>query len=521
MGLFNLRQLFLNCLKALHLCWVAVRNNQRVAFVGINADVMSNFNQQSIAQFLKQSAYVRQGLPRLATWLWLVNAKDPEPARVCTTGTTHPAAKLTARPRPSSRQPDRTKFSELIGLFNACPLGGNKNTGVGILGDHPNNRNRKDGHTARGAEAGAVLLLRSRSQSQTYGLQTRLHHATLQSKVTYASIRLSTWLYPGNVSAWFSNSEKLSKTFFNPCVQYQGDLGKPHTHTHSSENVCEGEALCEAFAHPSFALHSHTPGKSPRSPFDLKHFRIDLNKPTLQSPMDLYWHPPAAAVEYPNCLKLGGYLQPISDALFSVPRKPKHFGRSRSRPTLPERGTCGLENKRSLVLPVIKPPLQKRAKARFNALDQGFLADGNHTRSGGRVHFSEAVGLQSHRKHRQNIHPKSWCNSIQDNYVTSVFLNPKAYELLANNMHIDQAGLIFFVNPDKTPGLAAQAKQLRIPTVGLMGGLKADNQPESRKNIRVDYPIVGNPDHCFFVQMVMQMFISVINQARCLGTGRG
>ena len=94
----------------------------------------------------------------------------------------------------------------------------------------------------------------------------------------------------------------------------------------------------------------------------------------------------------------------------------------------------------------------------------------------------------------------------------------KDYQKFATNPHLKQGDIIFFSNPDRTPALVSQARRLRLPTIGLVSGLKSSqavgyHNHHAQKD-SVDMPILGNPsggfsnpsgkgpDKSFFVLMI-------------------
>jgi len=91
-----------------------------------------------------------------------------------------------------------------------------------------------------------------------------------------------------------------------------------------------------------------------------------------------------------------------------------------------------------------------------------------------------------------------------------------AAKRFANNPYLQHADLVFFVNPDKNPGLAEQVKKLSIPSIGIVSGLKSTSyrkQPhQSNLHNSVTYPIVGNPDNLVFVMMVIRVFAKLIQR---------
>ena len=110
-----------------------------------------------------------------------------------------------------------------------------------------------------------------------------------------------------------------------------------------------------------------------------------------------------------------------------------------------------------------------------------------------------------------------WAKKYRSHDCYGMLTHAQAYNAtkrFVSNPFLQHADLIFFVNPDKNPGLAEQIKKLGIPSVGIVSGLKSTNyrkQPhQSNLHDSVTYPIVGNPDNLVFVMMIVRVFTTLI-----------
>jgi hypothetical protein len=91
----------------------------------------------------------------------------------------------------------------------------------------------------------------------------------------------------------------------------------------------------------------------------------------------------------------------------------------------------------------------------------------------------------------------------------------KDEQKLSFNLHLKQADLIFFSNPDRMHGLTNQVKKLGIPSIGIISGSKPSPERRGAQNLkdRVDYPIIGNADNPFFVLHIVLVFYRLLQKA--------
>ena len=132
----------------------------------------------------------------------------------------------------------------------------------------------------------------------------------------------------------------------------------------------------------------------------------------------------------------------------------------------------------------------------------------------GALSFSAAG--KKHKSSKREYHNRFFKPFRSYDYY-SMFIHAQAYnetKRFAYNPYLRHADLVFFVNPDKNPGLAEQVKKLAIPSIGIVSGLKSTSyrkQPyQANLHDSVTYPIVGNPDNLIFVMMIVRVFATLI-----------
>lgn len=119
--------------------------------------------------------------------------------------------------------------------------------------------------------------------------------------------------------------------------------------------------------------------------------------------------------------------------------------------------------------------------------------------------------MYQHTRKQHALEQRDFYGTIIDNHMR------QATKRFANSPYIQHADLVFFVNPDRNPGLASQIKKLGIPSIGIVSGLKSSayrKQPtHSNVHDSVSYPIIGNSDNVTFVMMVVRIFVKLIQKA--------
>jgi hypothetical protein len=80
------------------------------------------------------------------------------------------------------------------------------------------------------------------------------------------------------------------------------------------------------------------------------------------------------------------------------------------------------------------------------------------------------------------------------------------------------ADLIFFINPEKDKNLTNQARNLQIPTMGIVSGTSVKRLGK-KHNVKtygledcVSYPILGNPASRSFIRIILNLIIKLLQQ---------
>lgn len=94
------------------------------------------------------------------------------------------------------------------------------------------------------------------------------------------------------------------------------------------------------------------------------------------------------------------------------------------------------------------------------------------------------------------------------------------YQMFAKSPFINNklADIIFFINPEKNQNLVNQANSLKIPTIGVISGLAANQLGRQNCNYYnlnnlVNYPILGNSSSSFFIYTLIGIFIKTLRSS--------
>jgi hypothetical protein len=107
-------------------------------------------------------------------------------------------------------------------------------------------------------------------------------------------------------------------------------------------------------------------------------------------------------------------------------------------------------------------------------------------------------------------------DDLYDYYESIISVNClRDQQRFAKNANLNQADVVFFTNPDRMASLASQVRNLQIPTIGIISGFKSLAHRPAVTPLRdsVTFPIVGNPDNCFFVILMVHVFTKLIMKA--------
>ena len=102
--------------------------------------------------------------------------------------------------------------------------------------------------------------------------------------------------------------------------------------------------------------------------------------------------------------------------------------------------------------------------------------------------------------------------NVFNSYDSILIANHReTFARFAKNPLVNQANVILFSHPEKAVGLVNQARNLQIPTIGLLSGSENKIQPK----VDVDFPIIGNSENQVFVTLILRNFITLASKARC------
>jgi hypothetical protein len=515
LAFFNLRWYFLNCFKALHLCWSAARNHKRIAFVGVDDNLQSQSSLESIAKLFKIKTFLRDALPdvkqaptispqnkprqtetsakkKLITSPSLCSvkkekesqegiftfAKGEEPAMI-----KQKYKSYQTRRQAKSHQTNLMLFGQLIRFLRSCDMKWHKAN------------DSSDAEPCHKTAQGLVL---------THTDQITKQHL-LQSKISFVSSRQSAFLYNNACTGFFSNPERPFKTIFN---NFNSSL--PSSEMISYDHVSNVDMLKLKPGLKQYPLNLNSIGLSPRvselswreSPKYDRRCRQDSLVPELQRHLGLGRTKKLASSDATAVLSL--CLWSTSELIHSIGQRAT-LGVKKTAPE-PNRQADAFWNQHFNLCHAYTKSKLKKAQLNLRTASPK----------------SKKVPLRIHFKNhfvsaKRSLSFKPWWQK-QNYYADALVRNlTKDYQKFASNPSLKQADIIFFTNPDKTPALAAQARRLRIPTIGLVSGLKPKQTWGTSKHINqkdsVDYPILGNSDNSFFVLMMVRMFMNLISKA--------
>lgn len=482
---FNLRWYFLNTFKALHLCWNAVKNNKRIAFVGVDSDRLTFATNRTCRRLEQTTAFYRDVVPRLKQRT--KRHKKQRYNRLTLTKTTFISRfdNPIKDKKPSYNHNLNARFSLDVRLYGLTRL---------IRACH--------GLRSHHAEP---------KQPRLGPLLKQQHR--LQSLCAQTFVKLPVVAYPTAGTGFLSNPAHPLKAVFNHFATACTNL-KPsdlNQHLKCIPGALRSHAAVAKYCILQFNHIGLTPNISfqyyDSHTYKLKPIKPHLNEALLNEVCQGTSSGGASGkflrepVKQASTLCLGqtsGTYSTNDNQTLSVANLRHFVYKSRlcqahmKALVVPSYSAKGLVKDQKWVS-CVKP---RRMPVGFSSKSKSPLFSSYGQRSSGR---------------RQTWHK----NNNVAKYMMSAEL--KGFQNWAVNPHLKQAGVIFFANPDKYTALAAQAKRLRIPTIGLVSGLQHQNQYGSKKHLKqndsVDYPILGNPDNSFFVLIIVRMFMSVVRKA--------
>lgn len=469
----NLRGYFSNLLKALHLCWLAARNNKRIFFIDRAYSIASNNRSQLIVQSLSKQRK-RQSIPRRLISFSPLN----QGSKHLTSHSIQDCAKLSKHIKKQKQvlvHKNNFNFSELLDLFskNITNIHLNKNAApIAALKVNMAVNNEKTGFSS------------NRMSNTKYQIKLRAKIAQQVSRQT----------------CFFANASSPSflstnKNAFNASML-----------THLDQFV-QNATIARNYGHQLKEQIIFNTSKQKKL--------ININKNNLNvyllhlktKPLKLY------SIAYENvniknsCLPFfnGIDFSNISDLVnTSLLKKPSRVA-----------NTYFLESSNINSFYQVKSKLKEETlrKVIDPKIGSKFLN-----------HFYKCSSSPNVKK----MPEKNWktqknlvfkLNTLQKYYNSLVQMNNYEQSLnFVKNPWLIQADIIFFVDPEKNGSMVEQAKRLNIPTIGVISG--ATSNRFGRQGFRnynfdnsVNYPIIGNSGSFFFTRMLLDVFIKTIQVA--------
>ena len=627
----NLRVHFLNTLKALHLCWAAVRNHKVVAFVGFNQDLLSQAWHTTMCDLFKSRSLKRDIYPSVSRAFWwsrpvsrlhnralrLANAKlklrkspftpKSEAGTLAakspkvTTGSkvqqsvkesafTHNKAKQNVQWLNAPESQVQAKFNlpmcsanvvthqpyallnQLSRYVKQLTRKMSRRTSLKTSGQIINTNGAKTETRKVSSTSGEVgksaslntqnqtpLGLRKTGLSQPLpglkkpglGQKRRLKHpksayayARLQSKMDFNTSCLNAFMHNHNFTGFFSNPELSFKTNLNHykhgqtgCHSHMTVKGLKSHNTYGFSNLLKshqnsdfGLGLAKSrlkltqtqrLSQESFGLGLYgfsayvvKQRLSPVTHFEVQAYKRLNNKLKLKTsrPVDLNVLNPG--------LTLNTTLAAKNSKSFSTVAS--FIGLSLANLGLAQ--SCAERNLESLSSQPGRKPSKPgdggvRSRSVLKNLHQNLplfylkthlcVSSSKGDRHKG-LHSRVSFEAKRSKMHSKSLSLKSRLPKM-NYYDQGVLKNLGAeFRHFVLNPNLKQADLIFFSNPNKTPGLAKQARYLNIPTIGLMSGLRSSQNPCDAQIVpNVSFGILGNPENGWLSFNTVSTFLSV------------
>ena len=514
LAFFNLRYYFLNCFKALHLCWNASRNNKRIAFVGANGNLLDMADLASYGHDFKNKGLTRDVLPRLkGTFLQpLQKTKASIGNRFKSNKTARAMPKIIPQKVHGTLKPRQAYGLAPLRLLSkylqACP-------------DHNSNFKKHSRYDAR-PPAGEKSY-----QSQ---IQNKIHYR-LQGKLGLAGARRPALLYNDTSTGFFSNPELSCPSLWNHF------LALVHKNTPQIRRNVAGKHV---FGFQTYNLRFPLDGIVPNVG---ETYVLKRPSPGSQSRKTLFER--GGGKKKTNVYISPRYRNLCVQALFKL-----CFGSSSAPKTKGIAARIKIQNKKqskqTQCLKFLFTKRHARTKPGSNSLGSiGHTVHNNKRNTPYVIRPSlrgSHLGSKIYKARPRLQRSQKWSlyapkgvvsNIVYSRHFYKRYIAPRRnfkkrkyhasflrvsyghdFKKFATNSNLKQADAIFFTHPDKTAALTSQARRLRLPTIGLVSGLK-HNQHNIQKD-SVDYPILGNPNNSFFVFMVLRMFLNVIHHAPML-----
>ena len=429
LSFLNLRFYFLNTLKALHCCWSAVKNNKRVAFLGVEHDLLTGALDGCSKAWFKSKNFNRDTLPRT------INSM--------------PTLNLGRGLKSKHRQPKKSghDFNGLL-TTNAALL---KKPSFAKQ-PHQGKQKTFSNLTLAGSEARYYALVAKRMAA----------HAGLSSFVTAQSSL-----------ALLANPDQSLKI----ASSHLSFLKSSHDLNWSCLNGRTSFGLKAPCAHFETRYLSATTNES---------FPLGLAKTRLR----------ASDFRFGTTFKPGRILknQFVSYAKAQQRQFSSVFGPS-------SQVKKAYQKKQRLKKSSLKKKMKQSSK-RFGFEKFCFFS-----------RYRKQACLKQGLERSLKLFPSVPYKPFYEFYLNRILFYDLFY--FAKNPYFKQAELMFFTHPDKTLNMVNQAKSLRIPSIGIESALKGGKQRFKYASQRstVTMPLLGNPDNCFFVLLLLRLFMRLNSRA--------
>lgn len=451
---YNLRLYFLNTLKALHLCWSAARNNKKIAFVGVSGDLLNQASSTCLTSWFKMKSLKRDDIPKIKPDNVDLAFKGAHMSNLDGTSKKRPSGLIKRKSRKfmSSNHKKTSIFHKYARWINTFEQNVQGCKTDGMQSHAPSSAHKN---------------------IKTYVLMTKLMKAYEKSACLFLGQNNVRRLANPGQAVRAASSHLL-------CLRNQ-DLQK-----RLQSNWCQlahrlGQLGLKAPVY-NFDLN-YTPAESY---FESKS-NIKSNLKNYEAFFNLRIRRQASYTDQKLVSYAARVQTRIINFLFS---RYAVFDTSKRKYKQNQKSYCAL--------------LQKKFRGAF------YLNYRNKTR----IRRGQFV-LRSNLRHtRRTFKPHLSYMPRYNKMLKRIEFYDKSK--FATNTNLMQADVLFFVHPDKISNMVRMAKNLHIPTIGIVSGLKSKHKPHLKHSYMsddVNYPIVGNPDNNFFVLLMLRTFMRVINKA--------
>lgn len=448
---YNLRSYFLNTLKALHLCWSAARNNKKIAFIGVDGDLLNQASSSCLTGWFKTQSLARNSIPKLCSTLQKGGFKS---LRASGRGKKRLATATALR---------KTRFYKK--LFQSYALWLNTFKRSTSLVENRTNSHKSFVPATGGAKGYTLIptLMKTYGQSGSFFLShsTPARLCNPDQVLKSASSHLLCLRKPDLQDRLSANWTQLAHRL--------GQLGLKAPH-----NELDHFTPCSSYAELNTKTKSNLAFYDPFS-------KINVYKRGFWGarPYTKY-----SAREQTEIIK----------GLFSKQSPTKHVWLNRKQR--------------------IKPYLQRVEKAFRGRFVLNHRNKAPFQRESYLFRTKKSQRKPYNKRYKPGIFKKRFYKTHYNNMLQRIEFYDRAS--FVTNPNLKQADILFFIHPDKSPGMVTMARNLRIPTIGIVSGLKSKGTSRFKPTDLADgvnYPIVGNADNNFFVLLLLRTFMRVIRKA--------